>query len=183
MACIWWLRLSVKHSGIVWKMPCKSPQFLQRVQTLSIAELSVIWKPYTRAQWLRKRKEKEQFINSLRDNPTSGEVKAWDLIRYAVNYKHLGYYFKRQCNVCGYAVDFYCYHLKLGIEIDGSVHKGKESIDKYRQDNLQKHGVTLFRFTNYEVFNQPNYVQDVIWKKCQERIAELRALTTKKDSK
>ncbi|MCJ7633639.1 endonuclease domain-containing protein [Candidatus Bathyarchaeota archaeon] len=145
---------------------------------MSLAELSQIWKPYTHRQWLCRRKQKSRFIQGLRDNPTPAEIKAWDLIRYAVNFKHFGYYFCRQQDVYGYAVDFYCYHLKLGIEIDGSVHRGRERIDEYRQSNLQKHGVKLIRFTNDEVFNSQNYVQGIIQKACEERIATFLVLAT-----
>jgi len=144
---------------------------------MSIAELSKIWKPYTHAQWLRTIKQKEQFIKYLRKNPTPAEVKAWDLIRCAVNFKHLGYFFRRQQEVYGYAIDFYCAHLKLGIEIDGDIHEETKANDAYRENNLRKHGITLTRFTNDEVFNKPNYVRDKIWKACQERIAELHALS------
>ena len=61
--------------------------------------------------------------------------------------------FQRQKTIDNYIADFYCHKAKLIIELDGSQHfteDGRE-YDKERTDILQAYGLTIIRFTNYEV--------------------------------
>ena len=63
-----------------------------------------------------------------------------------------------------YIVDFYCHKLKLVIEVDGSIHSSEENqkLDEMRQKNLEKLGLTVFRFTNEDVRNKIEKVLDKI---------------------
>jgi imidazole glycerol-phosphate synthase subunit HisF len=54
----------------------------------------------------------------LRANLTPAESVLWGYLKS----KPLGYKFRRQHPVSIYIVDFFCYKLKLVIEVDGPVH-------------------------------------------------------------
>ena len=76
--------------------------------------------------------------------------------------KHLWYdFFKklpvtvnRQKVIGPYVVDFYCASAKIAIELDGSQHYTESAIknDKKRSEFLQELGVTVLRYTNYELY-------------------------------
>ena len=61
-------------------------------------------------------------------------------------------------------MDFYCPELKLCIEIDGRVHEQTEAFihDMKRTEYLNSQGITIFRYSNEVVFNQPNGIIDSI---------------------
>ena len=52
-----------------------------------------------------------------------------------------------------YIVDFYCHEAKLVIELDGSQHyePDHQKLDEERSNILQKHGLTILRFSNLDV--------------------------------
>ena len=61
--------------------------------------------------------------------------------------------FKRQQIVGRYIVDFYCPQARLVIELDGSQHyegDGPEK-DAHRTAELEKQGLTVLRFLNYDI--------------------------------
>lgn len=68
----------------------------------------------------------------------------------------LGFKFKRQTVIRGWIVDFYCGELLLVIEVDGEVHDDPEvkAKDMYRQQSLERIGITVLRFKNEHVFKQ-----------------------------
>ena len=72
--------------------------------------------------------------------------------------------FRRQHPVSGYILDFYCPHLKLAIELDGSVHAkdDKKEKDEKRTEDLQTNGIKVIRFWNNEVLENIESVVDVI---------------------
>ena len=64
-----------------------------------------------------------------------------------------------------YILDFYCSKAKVAIELDGSQHyeeKGMES-DKERDLYLKEHGITVLRYSNYEVDQKFEGVCADIW--------------------
>jgi len=127
---------------------------------MSLAELSQIWKPQKHSQWIRKQIKKDQLAKGMILYPTQGEAKAWTILQ-EIN-RITPYYFKRQRIVYGYIIDFYCHPLRLGIEIDGSIHQNQRLYDQYREDNLKREGIKLLHFTNWQVFNQPEIVKKQI---------------------
>jgi very-short-patch-repair endonuclease len=60
----------------------------------------------------------------LRKTQTPSERRLWQVLR---NRKLLNFKFHRQYIVAGFILDFYCPVLKLGIEIDGKIHRLKEN--------------------------------------------------------
>ena len=110
-------------------------------------------KKYWSGVWKRK-KEKWRLAKEFRDNPTPAEARMWDLIRWEVNpVLPKGVFFRRQVEKYGYIIDFYCEPKCLGVEVDGSVHAGRENIDNKRHHQLKSRGVNLLHIKNEEVFN------------------------------
>ena len=67
--------------------------------------------------------------------------------------KNLSYTFNRQKVIGNYIVDFYCAKAKLVIEVDGTQHfedSGLES-DKQREGFLNNLGLTVLRYSNFDV--------------------------------
>jgi (E)-4-hydroxy-3-methylbut-2-enyl-diphosphate synthase len=86
----------------------------------------------------------------LRSNMTKAEIILWSRIR---SKQIEGYKFRRQQPLFNYIVDFYCFELKLIIEVDGPIHSNDET-KKYdfKRDNVFKtNGYHILRLTNSEV--------------------------------
>jgi len=64
--------------------------------------------------------------------------------------------FKRQYAIGVYIVDFYCFHAKLIIELDGSQHCESQAMeyDRIRTTYLQNDGFLVMRFSNLDVMTQ-----------------------------
>ena len=61
--------------------------------------------------------------------------------------------FQRQKAIGHYIVDFYCHKAKLAVEIDGSQHYEETAMDydQSRTRFLEQQGLTVLRFTNFDV--------------------------------
>ena len=84
----------------------------------------------------------------LRKNMTRHERHLWyDFLRgYPVK-------FYRQRVIGDYIVDFYCSKARLVVELDGSQHYTPEqkAYDNARTDALSGYGVSVIRFSNYDI--------------------------------
>lgn len=111
-------------------------------------------------QWIDK--DIEQFTKELRKKQTSAEKVFWELVR---NNK-LWLKFRRQHPFGRYIVDFYCHELKLVIEIDWSIHDIEENKrrDKQREEDLKMEWLHIIRFTNDELFDNPQKILEQIIK-------------------
>ena len=93
----------------------------------------------------------------LRKNPTFAEKALWA----ALKGKQLhGYDFHRQKPIGEYIYDFFCYRLRLAIEVDGISHNDKETQenDKLKEEFIKSIGLNILRFTDEEVLGNPNMV-------------------------
>ena len=92
----------------------------------------------------------------LRQNLTRAEKILWVHLKKGIR----GYKFRRQHPIAAYIADFFCYKLKLIVEVDGSIHNNSETIsnDITRQNDLEKLGYTVIRFTNAEIFEEADMV-------------------------
>lgn len=100
------------------------------------------------------RKEVQPFRRKLRKQMTPAEVALWSMIRK----KQLdGVRFLRQYSIGKYIVDFYTPEFKLAVELDGEYHFEESQIeyDKRRTSYLNKCGIRVLRFENFEVFQYP----------------------------
>ncbi|HLR24543.1 MAG TPA: endonuclease domain-containing protein [Fodinibius sp.] len=104
--------------------------------------------------------ELKSVARMLRKNMTSAEVYLWSNLRR----QQLGYKFHRQTPMLNYVVDFYCYELKLVIEVDGGLHDHPEvSVnDLKRQHKIEAYGVHFLRFDNKEIKTDINKVIQTI---------------------
>jgi imidazole glycerol-phosphate synthase subunit HisF len=85
----------------------------------------------------------------LRNKMTGAEEALWIHLKKGIS----GHRFRRQHPIGNYIVDFFCYKVKLIIEIDGSVHTNDDikKNDINKQKDLEKLGYTVIRFTNIEI--------------------------------
>ena len=90
----------------------------------------------------------KEKARELRNNSTLGEILLWKKLKGKQCY---GFDFHRQKPILNYIVDFYCYKLKLIIEIDGYSHQFKTEEDKERDLKLLELGFTVLRFEEGEV--------------------------------
>ena len=89
----------------------------------------------------------------LRNNSTHSEIQLWLQLKG----KFLGKYdFHRQKPMLDFIADFYCYELRLVIEVDGGIHKNPlvRENDKRKELRLNAVGVNVMRFTNAQVLNE-----------------------------
>ena len=87
--------------------------------------------------------------------------------------RHLWYTFlktlpvtiNRQKVVGVYILDFYCASAHIAIELDGTQHYTEEGheYDKDRDHYLKNQGITVLRYSNYEINNHFEAVCEDIW--------------------
>lgn len=103
----------------------------------------------------------KQFARNLRNNSTKSEIRLW---KYLKNKKMYGFDFHRQKPIDNYILDFFCYELMLGIELDGYSHQLEEVIEKdpLKNKKMTALGIEVLRFSDKDVFNNINSVLRVI---------------------
>ena len=100
---------------------------------------------------------------ALRKRSTPAEKLMWRFVR---NRKMFGLKFRRQQPLNYFIADFYCHEALLVIELDGSIHD-RIDIKKYdaeRQKIIEELGITVMRFSNDDVFTEPNKIEREIKK-------------------
>jgi very-short-patch-repair endonuclease len=114
----------------------------------------------------------QPYARENRNNSTRAESCLWKYVLRAKQMK--GYGFRRQRPVLNFIADFMCKELNLIIEVDGITHTNEETAanDIKRQQELEKAGFTVIRFTDEEILTAINRVGEVI-AQCIEEI-ELR---------
>ncbi len=65
--------------------------------------------------------------------------------------KEAGLKFRRQQPLHPYIADFACMAVRLVIELDGPSHDSRQIYDAKREDDLNKMGWAILRFTNEDV--------------------------------
>ena len=95
---------------------------------------------------------------SLRNNATSAEAILWRALK---GKQVVGLKFRRQFGVGPYVLDFYCPEIRLGIELDGGVHKTSYTYeyDEMRTRFMAENRIRVMRFDNEVVYNN---IQGVI---------------------
>lgn len=73
-----------------------------------------------------------------------------------------GLKFKRQRPIHFFIVDFFCQEIGLIIEIDGNSHVLNGEKDRWRQDELEKLGYTVLRFSEGDVLQNLDLVEEQI---------------------
>ncbi|WP_066219227.1 endonuclease domain-containing protein [Formosa haliotis] len=93
------------------------------------------------------------YARELRNNSTKAEIYLW--LKLKGKQMH-GYDFHRQKPIDRFIVDFFCYELMLGIEVDGYTHEFPETQrkDAIKERRLNQLGIQVLRFTDHEVKTQ-----------------------------
>jgi len=107
------------------------------------------------------KKSLKPIRQELRNKSTSAEVELWKLLKK----KQIdGKKFRRQHSIENFIVDFYCPSERLIIELDGDPHGDYSQInkDEIRDKFLEENGFKVLRFENRFVFQDPEYVIELI---------------------
>ena len=91
-----------------------------------------------------------QLAKKLRNESTQTEIYLWLKLKGKQTY---GYDFHRQKPIDNYILDFFCYDLMLGIEVDGYSHEILEVHNKdiVKEKRMNELGITILRFSDFEV--------------------------------
>ena len=97
----------------------------------------------------------------LRNNPTPAEAILW---KHLQRRQMLGKKFLRQYSIGRYIVDFYCPESRLIVELDGAPHSQPRvaEYDARRTEYLHAQGFKVIRFENRMVYQDIDYVLDMI---------------------
>lgn len=90
------------------------------------------------------------LARKLRNESTETEIFLWLKLKGKQMY---GYDFNRQKPIDNYILDFFCYELSLGIEVDGYSHEIVEVHNKdiIKEKRMNELGITILRFSDFEV--------------------------------
>jgi len=99
----------------------------------------------------------KEFARQLRNASTKAEVVLWQKLKRRQMY---GYDFDRQKPIDNYMLDFFCYDLMLGIEVDGYSHEFLEVYNKdvIKETKMNEFGITVLRFSDYQVMKDTENV-------------------------
>jgi very-short-patch-repair endonuclease len=90
------------------------------------------------------------LARKLRNESTETEIYLWLKLKGKQMYC---YDFHRQKPIDNYILDFFCYDLLLGIEVDGYSHEIVEvyNKDRIKEKRMNELGITILRFSDFEV--------------------------------
>ena len=94
----------------------------------------------------------KDFAKELRNNSTKSEIILWLKLKGKQMY---GYDFHRQKPIDNYILDFFCYELMLGIEVDSYSHEFLEVFNKdgLKEKRMNELGISVLRFSDFQVLN------------------------------
>lgn len=103
-----------------------------------------------------------EFARSMRQAPTHPELFLWKVLR---GRRFSGYKFRRQYIIHPFILDFYCADLSLAVELDGYHHarQKEREHDQARTIFLNQHHVTVLRYWNRDVIENPEHVLQHLW--------------------
>ena len=95
----------------------------------------------------------KEFARKLRNDSTRTEIFLWLKLKGKQMY---GYDFHRQKPIDNYILDFFCYELMLGIEVDGYSHQFLEVFNKdgVKEKRMNELGITVLRFSDEQVLKE-----------------------------
>ncbi len=114
-------------------------------------------------------------VRDLRRQETPAEKLAWHLLRD----RRAGLKFRRQFPIGTYVVDFYCFEVRLAVELDGSAHSQPSQVKKDRAKDayLTGMGIRVLRLPNGQVREDPEGFVKKIRESRLSRIPPERPLT------
>ena len=95
----------------------------------------------------------KEFARQLRNDSTKTEIFLW--LKLKGKQMH-GYDFHRQKPIDNYILDFFCYELMFGIEVDGYSHQFLEiyNRDGIKEKRMNQLGIHVLRFSDDQVLNE-----------------------------
>jgi very-short-patch-repair endonuclease len=114
-----------------------------------------------RRQLIHNIRSKKAQRRELRNNRTPAEAALW---KHLSNSQLAGKKFCRQHSIGPFIVDFYWPECRLIVELDGAPHLTEEGLEKDRKrtEFLKRFNVKVIRFENWQVFENAEWVLDVI---------------------
>ena len=114
------------------------------------------------------RRNNIERCRNLRKNQTDAEKKLWSILQ---NRQLSGVKFRRQFSIGRYILDFYSHEYRFGIEADGGQHyedKNRQR-DELRTRELNKLGVEIVRFSDWEILTNIEGVYEIIKKTIEKK--------------
>ena len=108
-----------------------------------------------------------ELAKSLRNTMTYHERLVWEKLK---GKQICGLRFRRQHPIRFFIVDFYCHEAMLVVEVDGEIHYDRIDYDDGRSAEMEKFGIKVIRFANFEVENNIDKVIKSIETIVKERI-------------
>ena len=100
-----------------------------------------------------------EIARLLRKKATPAEAMLWEALR---NHRLDGLKFRRQHEIAGFIVDFFCPQKRLVIEVDGPIHEAQRDADAAREAILRSTGHRVLHVTNDAVLGDINSVLTTI---------------------
>jgi len=99
----------------------------------------------------------KELARQLRNNSTKTEILLWQKLKRKQMY---GYDFHRQKPIDNYILDFFCYELMLGIEIDGYSHDFLEVFEKdlKKTKRMNELNISVLRFSDFQILKEMDHV-------------------------
>jgi len=105
-----------------------------------------------------------------RREQTKAEGLLWHMV---LKQKRTKYRFVRQKPIGNYIADFYCAQLMVIVEVDGETHKFTEDLDYQRTKYLEKIGIKIIRYTNFQIYHELDNVFNQLLLKLEDRAKTL----------
>jgi very-short-patch-repair endonuclease len=102
----------------------------------------------------------DAFARRLRREQTPAEKFFWKKVR---DRRFDGFKIRRQVPMGVYIVDFACFERRVIFELNGNVHLESKEYDRHRTNWLTSDGWKVHRFTNEEVMQEWNAVEEAVW--------------------
>jgi len=124
----------------------------------------------------------KHIARKLRRNQTDEEKELWRALR---GRQFAGFKFRRQHEVDGHILDFYCADAKLAVELDGFQHGLPEGIqlDEAREKFLKEYDVETLRFWNHQWRKNREGCLMEIWNALQKRSGCVRIMKNAEEQK
>jgi len=100
--------------------------------------------------------EKLLLAKHFRQHMTYAERCFWNIVR---KNQFNGLRFRRQQVIHGFIADFFCNQVNLVVEVDGGIHETQKDYDKLRDYIISACGIKVIRFTNDEVIDHSDRVE------------------------
>jgi very-short-patch-repair endonuclease len=149
------------------KLPPKSAFLPQTPQGGLIVRDNYHMEELDKTMYFNATPEKMEIAKYLRNNMTHSEKLLWDKLK---GKQICGLRFRRQHPIDLFIVDFYCHQVRLVIEVDGEIHDQQAEYDDGRSAEMEKFGIKILRFKNFEVENVIERVISEIESTVKERL-------------